>query len=251
MKIILYQHSPRRVAANLCSLAVCLITLSSAPFVNGAPADDPALIQEGHPTAHVHDHGGKTWPPTPDDIANVREFSTPAAKLVLLNAKQRQEAETEKPIKARSDIRRALGNRFNKATVIEDDSKDGSDQGTRLVYFSHANNSTVEVTTKGEKSQKVKRVKKIRARDYQPEITDEEIAAAEKIARTYYAAKGETRVEALKGFGILAYQPESGRFYDTRVLYISFHPDSDSPPEFMAWVDLTKQAVIRTREEQQ
>jgi hypothetical protein len=45
----------------------------------------------------------------------------------------------------------------------------------------------------------------------------------------------------------LAYRPEGNGFYDTRVIYISFHLDSSSVPEFVAWVDLTSQKVMKAQ----
>ncbi len=83
----------------------------------------------------------------------------------------------------------------------------------------------------------------------QPDITDEETAAAELIARAYFDARSMERVSALKAFGILAYLPEGTGFYPTRVIYLSFHAADDAPPEFAAWVDLTTQRVLRIREE--
>ena len=115
------------------------------------------------------------------------------------------------------------------------------------MYFSYANNTTVEVTL--DKNQ-VRGVRRIRATDYQPDVTGEEIAAAEVIARAYFEARNLERVPALKANGILAYLPQGTGFYATRVIYLSFHAATDdSPPEFAAWVDLTSQRVLRIREE--
>ena len=76
-------------------------------------------------------------------------------------------------------------------------------------------------------------------------------ADAEGIARAHFAAGGQTRVAALQAFAILAYQPTGKGFYPTRVLYLSFHRNSDAPPEYVAWVDLTQRRVLRSRQEGQ
>jgi hypothetical protein len=249
-KKISHKRSTRCAMAEACSVVLCLLTVSAAQLVAGAPGIDPANIEGDHPTSHVADHEGMAWPPKPEGITNIRVLSNAASQKLLNDAEIRRKNAIEAPIRARRDVKLALGTRFNKATMIEDEPKDGSEPNTRLVYFSHSNNSTVEVYMRGEKTQKVLSVKKIPPSVYQPEITDEEIAEAEKIARAYYASQGQNRVAELQAFGILAYKPEGKGFYDTRVIYISFHPNSDSQPEFMAWVDLTNQTVIRAREEQ-
>jgi hypothetical protein len=249
MITLAYKQGTRCAVANACSVVVCLITLAAAPVVQSNPFEDIADIEHDNPTMHEHDHANKTWPPTPEGTKNIKPKSTAAAQKLQAAKESRQKSDIEKPLKVRSEVSRALGKRFNKPTLIEDEPKDGSEKESHLVYFSHEKNSTVDVVTKGN-ARKFNRVKTIPAKDYQPEITDEEIAAAEKIARAYYASKGISRVEQLKAFGILAYKPEGKGFYDARVIYISFHLDSDSLPEYVAWVDLTNQAVIREQKEQ-
>jgi hypothetical protein len=81
-------------------------------------------------------------------------------------------------------------------------------------------------------------------------VTDEEILAAEGIARSYFNDRGTARVAALRAYGILAYPPRGNSFYPVRVIYVSFHESGDAPPEFAAWVDLSNQRVLRIREEQ-
>ncbi|MEO8445826.1 MAG: hypothetical protein ABI567_12535, partial [Gammaproteobacteria bacterium] len=118
---------------------------------------------------------------------------------------------------------------------------------SRLMYFSYANNTTVEVTVAG---QRVRSVRKIAPAEYQPDITDGEVTDAADLARQYFISRGKARVADLKAYGILAYLPTGKGFYPTRVIYVSFHPNDDAPPDCAAWVDLTNRLVLRTREEQ-
>ena len=229
-------------------LAAALL-IGSTSLAAAAPSPvDPATIDVGHPTSHVHDHGNQTWPPQPQGMQNAVPLSNPGEEALVAEAGQRRAAAQERIAVARADVRQALGTRFRRATVVEDRDKSGAVLPSRLVYFSYSTNSTVEVTVDG---QQVRSVKTIPPAEYQPEITDAEIAEAEGLARAHFAALGQDRVAQLKAFGILAYQPTGKGFYATRVLYISFHRDSDSPPEYVAWVDLTQQRVLRARQEGQ
>ena len=228
-------------------VAVLLIASTSLAAPGPSPVD-PATIDIGHPTGHVHDHGNQTWPPQPRGMQNAVPLSNPGAEGLLAEAQQRRAAAQERLALARADVRGALGTRFTRAAVIEDRDSSGTTLPSLLVYFSHSKNSTVEVTVDG---QRVRSVKTIPAAEYQPEITDAEISEAEGIARAHFTALGQDRVAQLQAFGILAYQPTGKGFYATRVLYISFHRDGDAPPEYVAWVDLSQQRVLRARQEGQ
>jgi len=229
-------------------LAAALL-ISSSSLAAAAPSPvDPATVDVGHPTSHVHDHGNQTWPPQPRGMQNAVPLSNPGAEGLRAEAQQRRAEAQQRLALARADVRQALGTRYARAAVVEDSDKSGATLPSRLVYFSHSKNSTVEVTVDG---QRVRSVKTIPAAEYQPEITDAEIAEAESIARAHFAALGQDRVAQLQAFGILAYQPTGKGFYATRVLYISFHRDSDAPPEYVAWVDLSQQRVLRARQEGQ
>lgn len=209
---------------------------------------DPATIDIGHPTGHLHDHGNQIWPPQPRGAQNVVLMNDPGDETRLADARQRRTDTQERMTMARADVQQALGTRYTRAAVVEGRGDAGAALPSRLVYFSHSKNSTVEVTVDG---QRVLGVKTIPAAEYQPEINDAEIADAQGIARAYFAALGQDRVAQLQAFGILAYQPVGNGFYSTRVLYISFHRDNDAPPEYVAWVDLTERRVLRARQEGQ
>jgi len=229
-------------------LAAALL-IGSNSLAAAAPSPvDPATVDVGHPTGHVHDHGNQTWPPQPPGLQNSVLLSNPGEEERVAEAQKRRADAQDRIATARADVRQALGTRFTRAAFVEARDKSGAVLPSRLVYFSYSKNSTVEVTVDG---QQVRSVKTIPAAEYQPEITDAEIAEAEGIARAYFAALGQDRVAQLQAFGILAYQPTGKGFYATRVLYISFHRDSDAPPEYVAWVDLSQQRVLRARQEGQ
>lgn len=233
------KRSGRQVVS---ALALGILTATALAH---SPAD-PAGVQEGHPTGHIHDRADMTWPPQPRGITNVN-FRLQDDSLAV-KARERLAAALERVALRRSDVQKALGNRYIRSALIEDEDKSGAAPVQRLVYFSHDRNATVEVALDG---QNVRSLRTIAASEYQPEITDAEVTEAEGIARAHFGSLHKSRVEQLEAFGILAYQPVGNGFFDTRVIYISFHPDNDSSPEFAAWVDLTNRRVLRVREEQE
>ena len=234
-----------------------------------------AVPSAGHRHSHNHPHDGLTWPPQPRGMGNAILHSNVAEEN---HGQARKQARLDRlEYKAKGDVRaiHGWGNRYTHVAVIDqDDEKDDRDvkgQPTvvnRLVSFSHEKNVTVEVgfdrkstrlNFSHEKNvtvevgfdadERIVSVSTTPAKDYQPEITDEEVKEAEQLARKHLTRGKSKRVAGLQAFGILAYKPEGTGFYDTRVIYISFHKDNDSPPELMAWVDLTNQRVLQVREE--
>ena len=230
-------------------IGAVVLLIASASLAAPAPSPvDPATVDIGHPTGHVHDHGNQTWPPQPQGMRNAVPLSNPGGEGLLAEARTRRADAQQRMALARADVRQALGTRFTRATVVEDRDNADATVPSLLVYFSHSKNSTVEVTVDG---QRVRTVRSIPPAEYQPEITDTEITEAEGIARAHFTALGQDRVAQLQAFGILAYQPTGKGFYPTRVLYISFHRDGDAPPEYVAWVDLSQRRVLRARQEGQ
>lgn len=208
---------------------------------------DPADIGAGHPTGHVHDRADQTWPPQPRGMRDVVLLSNPGNTERVADLERRKVADRERVALARPGVRKALGRRYTRGALVEPDGKAGGADGPeRLLYFSHENNTTVEVTL--DKS-RVRGVRRIPATDYQPDVTDEEIVDAEAIARAYFNERGTARVQSLGAYGILAHTPVGKGFYPTRVIYLSFHEAPDAPPEFAAWVDLSGRTVVRIREE--
>lgn len=232
-------------------LETVLVLLGSIPLPPTALADtpvNPATVDVGHPTGHVHDHDSESWPPQPRGVQNVVSFSNPGEQRRVAEARKQRADAQERIAFARDDVREALGARFTRATVVESRDASGAVSASRIVYFSYSKNSTIEVAFDG---QRILSVGTTPAAEYQPEITGGEVAEAEAIARAHFVGSGQARAAELQAFGILAYEPTGKGFYATRVLYISFHRDSDAPPEYVAWVDLSRQRVLRARLEGQ
>jgi len=227
---------------------LALVALMAGSAARAHPTVDPATVDLGHPTGHVGDHGTRTWPPQPDGITNVVPLGPPAGEGLPAALEKLRADALERVALARAGLRRSLGARFSRAALIEERDKAGRALPARLVYFSHSRNATVEVTLDG---QQVQSVTTTPASEYQPEITDAESSEAAALARSWFLARGQGRVRDLQAFGILAYLPTGTGFYPTRVVYVSFHQNSDAPPEYVAWVDLTRQQVLRARQEGQ
>ncbi len=236
-------------AANLPrgTTLIATLMLAVAPLALAHPPVDPATIAEGHPTGHVADKSDLTWPPQPRGITGVRLMGDPGRAALAQDARRLQAEADERVALRRPDVVQALGARYERIG-IEQASGKGADTGSRrLVYFSHDRRATIEISITGAG---VGAVTTTPAVQYQPEITDQEIAQASALARAHFLGLGRERVARLQAFGILAYTPRGRGFYGTRVLYISFHADADAAPEYAAWVDLTRQRVLRIREEQ-
>ena len=160
-----------------------------------------------HPTGHVHDHADQTWPPQPRGLRNAVTLSTPGSTERAAEFQRRKVTERERVALARPEVRTLLGRRYNRPDLVESGGKDAAEATTsRLVYFSYENNATVEVTLD---RNAVRGVRQIPATEYQPDITDGEIAEAEGLARAYYEARGVQRVSVLQANGILAYRPKA------------------------------------------
>lgn len=201
------------------------------------------------PLGLQHNHEGLTWPPQPRGITNVVIHSSAEREKIDGDLERARMDRLER--KAATDPRasRALGNTFTPVTVIDkEDDKTSGKVISQMVFFSRDNNATVEVEF--DSNEEIQAVKSIPASEYQPEVTDGEIAEAAELARAYFLNQGIAKVAGLKAYGILAYKPEGVGFFDTRVIYVSFHKHDDAPPELAAWVDLTNQLILKARQEQ-
>jgi hypothetical protein len=220
------------------------------------PWTDPSEAVTSAP--HRHNHEGLTWPPQPRGITNVTVYST------LREDDSARETNRARLDRLEQKAHRAvlgLGTRVTRGLILEKDDKPEPEERPetaraaeprsrvvhQLVLYSHDRNATVEVGFDAEET--IEAVNFIPANEYQPDITDEEIADAAQLARAYFLRQGFHRVAGLRAYGILAYKPEGTGFYDTRVIYISFHKHDDAPPQLMAWVDLTNQRILQVREE--
>lgn len=204
-------------------------------------------VPGGHPTGHVQKPRGMTWPPQPPGIRDIRDFSQPAAELARKQLLDQRFNELEGIAARTMVLRNELGRRRTRLFVSEDVDSAGNKTDTHYHYFDR-DSSTTQIITRSKEGRHS--LKKIAAREYQPEITEEEADEAVSLARTHFANLGHARVNQLKGFGILAYKPEGAGFFDTRVLYVSFHANDDAAPEYVAWVDLCKQSILAGRKEQ-
>lgn len=258
------QTSPlARVAGGLVAGAMALGLTAPA----GAHAPELPIVP-GHPTGHVKHPAGNKWPPEPEGLIGVRNFSDPTdanrrgsdedshfSRVENLLRNQRQitwlasrkltrlsvETVTKKPDNnATTSAEAAPGTSANAGVVTAGTSE------RRLNFFDRQGNQTVTVR---ESATGQTTVTTTPAATSQPEITAAETAEAVTLARQYFSRQGITRVPALKGFGILAYKPTGNGFYASRVIYVSFHYNSDSPPEYVALVDLSRQSVLSARKE--
>ena len=205
------------------------------------PSADPsgAVASPGH----RHSHEGLTWPPQPRGSTNVVVRSNIAEENKGRALRKERMDRLEAKAKTTPEAKRALGKRFTRITVIDGEDKETRKVIRQLVLFSREHNATVEVEF--DKDEKVQAVNSIPAQEYQPEITDEETQEATALARSYFRSQG-FRIDGLKAYGILAYKPQGVGFFDSRVLYVSFHKRDDAPPELSAWVDLTNQLILQT-----
>jgi hypothetical protein len=201
---------------------------------------------EAGAAAQIHD--GLTWPPQPRGISLVKTYQDAAyvnnQREIAMHARIDV---LEKIAKSEPGFSRALGNKYKRISIIDNDDRSTVESTTKLVYFSRDMNSTIEVDFDSKK--KVRKVLSLPAWQYQPEIVDAETLEASDLARKYFLEKGYANIAGLTPFGILAYKPEGNGFFETRVIYISFHKDNDAPPEFAAWVDLSNLQVIKARVE--
>lgn len=199
-------------------------------------------LAQGACSAH-EDHEGLEWPPTPRGATNIVDHTNVVQQNNIQALADSSVDQLEQIAVNDPRVKQALGNRYTRATVF-DKEKNGTTV-KQMTFFSHAKNTTVEVEFAGEK---VQTVTSIPASQYQPEITDEEAIEAEQLARDYFFDK-DVALDNLEGFSILAYRPVGNGFYNARVIYVSFHENKDSNPQYMAWVDLTHERIIRIREE--
>ena len=200
------------------------------------------------PLGHQHNHEGLTWPPQPRGITNVVIHSNVEQEKEGRGIKRARMDRLEQIAKTEPRANQALGNKFTRITVIDKEDKKNGKVVSRMVFFSRDKNATVEVEF--DDKEKMQAVTSMPAWEYQPEITDEEVTEAAELARTYFLNQGLVKIAGLKAYGILAYKPKGIGFFDTRVIYVSFHKHDDAPPELAAWVDLTNQVILKTREEQ-
>lgn len=236
-----------KIAPTLTVITAWSLAAMALPGFAGSqqiPSVDPPKAFA--PPGLQNNHEGLTWPPQPRGITNVVVYSSVEQEEKDRDIKRDRMDRLEEKAKTTPEANRALGNQFTRITVIDKEDEKNGKVLSKMVFFSRDKNTTVEVDF--DKKEEIQAVNSLPAHEYQPEITDEEVTEAAELARTYFLTQGVTKIAGLKAYGILAYKPEGIGFFDTRVLYISFHQHDDAPPELAAWVDLTNQLILQARE---
>ncbi|MGH1492804.1 MAG: hypothetical protein ACRBK7_25990 [Acidimicrobiales bacterium] len=203
--------------------------------------DDPTrLDDEGRFTGP-----GGEWPPQPKGAIDVAERPDLAQSIVTedqtlqrIQTADEQGLSPAEVVAADQSVADALGARSN---LIAAETQD--DDSVRFIYYSLSNNQTVDVTVAG---QTVSDLELIAPGQFQPELSDAEKQAAVDLARAHWDLVGDDRIDILRGYSILTLQ-QDGSYFDTRMVYVSFHIDEDSPPELLAWVDLATSEIQNSR----
>lgn len=204
-------------------------------------------LEPNHPTGHVVRPADLGWPPTPPGATDIRDYSDVSDESRRRLRRDQLFNDLEGRFARAPALRPLIGKRLTRLSIDEPADKDSvASSVRRFRYFDRQANATLTVTERlGGRVD----VTSTPAAQYQPDITDEETHEAVALARAHFAAQGIARVNALQGFGIQAYKPTGTGFYDGRVIYVSFHVDSDSNPEYVALVDLTRQQIMSSRKE--
>lgn len=214
----------------------------------GAQADDDT---------HTHEHGvdpehgnhyhaadlngqgrfsaqGEVWPPRPDGAG-------PPTRIPREEPGYKADQRAQQAA-GQSEVAALLGERWDVLEAAEGvtDGKGRSDRSRHQVtFFSYDNNHSVEVKMQGAN---VVEVKTIDPASEQLPLNPTEKARAVDIARAHWNGQGESAVNDLEGFSIQAFRPEAG-FFDVRMVYVSFHQNADTRPDFLTWVDLSNETV--------
>lgn len=220
-----------------------------------------AVQEDGRFTPNVD---GAMFPPQPKEIANVRQYD-PAPEeggsltdLVdepirmmnrarSLSASRAADSGVTRFDAARAAltdgaVRRALGERFSIIDSARVRDKSGLVKDRfRVSFFSQDNNRTVAVIYA---DGRIESIDTEAASNDQPPLGEMEMTRAIELAREHWETEGVSRVNDLKGYAIQTFESD-GSPYENRVAYVSFHTESPEPPEFVTWVDLTNEQVLR------
>ncbi len=184
------------------------------------------------------------FPPQPKSMENIRAEQSGAQMARAATARERADASARQS----ADVQLALGDRY--AYIGQEFlgvKGDRNNSQVRHTYFSHSKNATIEVLMDQES---VRTIHSIAPNIYQPPLTETEVAEAIQIARRALRAEGITQIADLEGHTILALPTDgNSAFFNHRIGYVSFHRNVDVGPEYVAWVDLTDQVVVESRED--
>ncbi len=184
---------------------------------------------------------GDVWPPRPDGAGAPTRIQ------------QAEPGYNSEPLAVRGAERSAvdehLGERWDVLEIAEGVSggKGQSDRSRQVVtYFSYDLNQSVQVEMRGANATDIKIIEPSRA---QLPLNPNEKARAVEIARAHWADQGQSAVNDLEGFSIQAFQPD-GQFYGVRMVYVSFHENADTRPDFLTWVDLSNETVADSKRDE-
>ena len=252
----------RRVTASAVALALATLGATAAAH------ESPGSVQpDGRFTPNVE---GAQFPPQPREIDDVRQYrpqpeeggslstlANPALGTVGRIQSFSIEAEAEaddggdvgkarraalRAVLEDDDVQRALGERYSVLDSVPVDDEDAREKNRfRVDFFSLDSNATVTVLYA---NGQVESVSRVAAAEGQPPLGEREMTRAVELAREHWIAEGVTRVDVLTGYAIQTFE-EDGTPYENRVAYVSFHTESPEPPEFLTWVDLTAERVLR------
>lgn len=232
------------VAAGVAGLVISISPLSARLLQNESSHQ---LSSHHHSEKNRFTKIGGDWPPQPKNMENIVWLQDDNASRL----KSRSDTDDLAASLSADDVSE-LGRRFTFIGTKSSVEKDATLSQQTMTFFSHSNNMTVDVkVSQGD----VNDVEQITPSKYQPPLSAEEVKSAVNIARESFENEGFSQVKQLKGYGILAFKSssdltsENGGFYDTRVAYVSFHAHIDARPEFVAWVDLTEETIIKSRED--
>jgi len=183
---------------------------------------------------------GEVWPPRPDGAG-------PAALVPEATLISGDSIPAEGQVAAIAAAAE-LGDNWNMTDMqvgLTDGKGNTNPTAAQVEFFSLSNNQTVTVTMD---SGAATAVEVTAATEYQPVISNAEKIQAVQIARDHFVAQGVDRINELNGYAIRAFDSDRG-YYDTRMIYISFHEDEGFLPEFVANVDLTTGTIDMARAE--
>ncbi len=242
-------------------VALAWLGLQMAPSAIAQGQNQDAVPDEEHASVLSNQARftgpGEVWPPQPVGAIDMVDGDLPAAETaserlaeveLRVQAAQANAANGAEPAAAGpsqiflndAGVAEALGDDYR---LVGFENRDGSGKGrsgAALVYFSRSNNATVRgIVANG----RVNDLEILPADTYQPALLSSEEVEAVELARQHWRAAGDNRIDSLAGFGILAFQPD-GEYFDTRMVYVSFHVDEDARPELLAWVDLSRGEIV-------
>lgn len=243
--------SPRGALVALVAGLLCAALVSSLWLFGVAGAQNESTV--GDPDS-ARDHvtvlndrgrfsGPGEWPPAPHE-----------ARVPHVRAARPADPERDRAIarlESHPDLGPLLGERFSLiASGHPASDRAGAAKGEldrsqlETRWFSRSTNQTV-IAVSDAGGARPASVRTIAASDSQLDLSDSEDELAIALAREFWEAEGDDRIDELKGFSIWALR-EDGRVYDVRMAYVSFHPTREHDPELIAWVDLTNETIVRS-----